>query len=184
MKRYLAVLFALSAVAALALAPGAQAGARMCRGHEATIVGGPGNNHKTGTPGRDVFSLGGGNDVAFGLGGDDIICLGRGSDDAFGQRGADQINGGRGHDFRHKGEKGGGLNGGVGSDRIWGRKGSDTIFGWKGMDRMMGGGADDLIDGFDNTNHNDYLNGGQHDEGDGCAADPGDQRVNCEFAPS
>jgi Ca2+-binding RTX toxin-like protein len=183
-RKILAVAVCLTAAGAISLAPGASAGSRMCMGHEATIVGGPGNNDKEGTPGRDVFSLGAGNDVAFGRGGDDVFCMGEGSDDVFAGRGSDRINGGKGNDFRHKGEKGGGLNGGVGSDRIWGRKGSDTLFGWKGEDRHYGGGGDDLLEGADQVNNNDFLNGGLHREGDGCIADPGDDKVRCELNPS
>jgi Ca2+-binding RTX toxin-like protein len=185
MKRYFAVAFALFAAAGtVSLAPGAHAGARMCGGEVATIVGGPGNNNETGTPGDDVFSLGAGNDVARGKGGDDRICLGKGSDDATGGRGMDWIDGGRGNDFLSKGEKGGGLLGGVGDDQIYGRKGSDFLFGWKGDDRHYGGGGDDFLDGADEVRHNDFLNGGQHREGDGCVADRGDQKIKCELNPS
>jgi Ca2+-binding RTX toxin-like protein len=183
-KPFAVTLSLAAAMAAVSTGITAHAGGRMCFGEEVTILRGPNNNHVEGTPDDDVIFTGDGNDVVFGRGGNDRICLGNGSDDSFGGKGADSITGGRGNDFRAKGEKGGGLNGGVGNDRLFGRKGADSEFGWKGRDRLYGGANDDFLDGVDEVEGNDILDGGRHREGDGCIGDDNDKRLDCEFEPS
>jgi hypothetical protein len=60
-----------------------------CRGHVATVVGGPRPDVLFGTPHRDVIVGKAGDDVLIALGGSDLVC---------GRRGLDTINGGWGFD--------------------------------------------------------------------------------------
>ena len=160
---------------------GAHAGARTCFGEEVTIVRGPADNVVHGTPNDDVISTGAGDDVVWGRGGRDRICLGRGSDDAFGGARTDRIDGGGGNDVATKGEPyGEGLQVMSVNDWIFGRKGVDRAEGGHGADHLFGGGNDDLLNGYDGEDGNDYLNGGQEQNEDTCDAEDNDTFVDCE----
>jgi hypothetical protein len=58
----------------------AAAGGPRCEGKPATIVGTPGDDHLTGTPGRDVIVGLKGDDRVVGRGGRDLVCAGPGKD--------------------------------------------------------------------------------------------------------
>jgi Ca2+-binding RTX toxin-like protein len=87
-----------------------------CKGQQATRVGTGGNDHLTGTAGRDVIATLGGNDKVVGLAGDDLICGGPGKD---------KLNGGAGKDI---------LLGEGGKDKLNGGKTDDVCKGGKGED--------------------------------------------------
>jgi len=145
----------------------AQAGAPMCDGEVATILGTPGNDVLHGTPRNDVIVALGGNDRIFAGDGDDIVCAGPGNDLVKGQRGADRLLGGSGNDKMFGNAKGdvliGGdgrdvLWGGVGPDQIWAGSGNDTVHAGHGNDTAVGGPGDDKLNGSSGA---DDLRGGQ-----------------------
>ena len=63
--------------------------AETCNGLPATIIGTDGNDHRDGTPGKDVFLMKGGDNTVSGLGGDDTACMGTGDDTFTGGPGDD-----------------------------------------------------------------------------------------------
>ena len=88
-KRITATLLACG-MAAVGLTGGAPAhAAETCNGLPATIIGTDGNDHREGTPGKDVFLMKGGDDAVSGLGGDDTACMGAGDDTFTGGGGDD-----------------------------------------------------------------------------------------------
>jgi uncharacterized membrane protein len=124
-----------------------------CLGHDATIVGTPGDDTIVGTPGNDVIHGLDGDDTIHGRGGDDIICGGSGNDTIYGEEGNDTIHGGEDNDF---------ISGGPGNDVLYGTKGDDQLFGDEGNDSLSGGTGNDLLDGGEG---NDTLGGNNGDDG-------------------
>jgi len=109
-----------------------------CRGQQATIVGTPGNDVRTGTRGRDVMLGLEGDDTLRGLAGNDVICGAKGNDRLIGGKGKDTLLGQKGNDK---------LKGGPGKDKLSGKKGKDTLKGGGGNDKLTGGGGRDLCIG-------------------------------------
>ncbi len=164
------------------------AGAVLCNGLPATIIGTNGNDVINGTPGNDVIWAGPGNDTVNGLGGNDVICGGPGNDTLkggsghdvlLGEAGNDKLNGGAGNDkiWGHAGNDtltgGAGkdtLRGGAGHDKLFGDAGDDKLFGDAGNDEIRGGSGNDTVNGAAGNdklwgaNGNDTLNGGAGDD--------------------
>lgn len=109
-----------------------------CRGRDATIVGGHGEDALRGTPRRDVIVARAGDDVVRGRGGNDIVCA---------RRGDDLVRGGSGRDRVHGGAGDGNLRGGAGKDRVSAGTGRDSVRGGRGRDRLMGGADRDELRG-------------------------------------
>lgn len=138
-----------------ALAPGFEDGEEpgppgevpTCRGEEATIAGGPGDDVLPGTPKRDVIVGGAGADEIRGKGGADLICAGPGADHVLGGKGADQISGGAGEDRLYGGRGPDRINGGPGNDLLRGGRGADVLRGGPGRNDISGGPGRDRIDG-------------------------------------
>jgi Ca2+-binding RTX toxin-like protein len=129
----------------------------LCRGFQATLIGGPGPDAIVGTSGRDVILARGGDDsieakgdadVVCGGGGDDVVLGGGGGDDLSGGDGPDTVKGGKGADVV-RGSGGSDLVAGGGAmDRILGKAGGDLVLGGKKADELVGGaGPDDLRGG-------------------------------------
>ncbi|HUP99783.1 MAG TPA: penicillin acylase family protein [Aeromicrobium sp.] len=111
-----------------------------CDGELATIKGGSGADHLSGTAGNDVIFAGDGDDVVNGGGGNDRICGGDGNDTVYGGAGNDYLTGGAGNDQ---------VQGDAGDDALSGGSGRDGLSGGDGNDRLMGGAdADKLAGGF------------------------------------
>jgi Ca2+-binding RTX toxin-like protein len=149
-------------LAVLLLAP-SSAGAASCRGKQATIVGGAGNNVIVGTKDHDVIVGGAGNDRINGKGGHDTVCGGPGNDRIEGNRGSDHLDGGPGNDV---------LEGYRGSDHLYGSSGDDELTGDRGKDTLSGGPGDDYLSGGRGS---DELNG--DGGGDRVFGDTGNDRV-------
>ena len=92
--RWLGAAAVVAAVAVAFPSTSSTAGGPKCKGKQATIVRGDGDNDVTGTNGNDVIVTQGGNDVVFGRGGKDRICTGSGEDAAAGGGGKDLLSGG------------------------------------------------------------------------------------------
>ena len=106
------------------------AGAVMCGGHEATIVGSSESETLEGTPDGDVIHGGLGKDEIFGGGGNDVICGAADADDLSGGPGNDRLFGSTARDT---------LDGGEGHDELRGGSYSDTLAGGPGDDGIFGG---------------------------------------------
>ncbi len=136
------------------LDPGA--GALLCAGLEATIVGGPTGEVLNGTNGNDVIFAGGGDDIVNSGNGHDVVCGGFGDDTITGGNGNDTLHGGDGNDTIAGGngndviDAGDGVNqvdGGSGNDTITTGSGDDTIDGANGNDSVTAGDGADTVDG-------------------------------------
>ena len=149
------------------LDPGA--GALLCGGLEATIVGGP-----TG----DVLNGTSGNDVIFAGGGDDIVNAGSGQDVVCGGAGADTVDGGSGNDTLHGDEGDNTLSGGSGNDTITTGDGDDTITGDTGNDVIDSG---DGVNDVDGGAGNDTISTGAGS--DSVGGDAGSDTVNAGDGP-
>jgi Ca2+-binding RTX toxin-like protein len=110
------------------LDPGA--GALLCGGLEATIVGGPTGEVLNGTNGNDVIFAGGGDDVVNAGNGHDVVCGGFGDDTIDGGNGNDTLHGEDGDDT---------IDGANGNETIGGGPGSNTINGGSGLDTCVNG---------------------------------------------
>jgi predicted extracellular nuclease len=128
------------------LDPGA--GALLCAGLEATIVGGPTADVLNGTNGNDVIFAGGGDDVVNAGNGHDVVCGGFGDDTIDGGNGNDTLHGEDGDDT---------IDGANGSDSVTAGDGADDVDGGSGNDALTGDDGDDTIDG---ANGNDTIDGG------------------------
>jgi predicted extracellular nuclease len=128
------------------LDPGA--GALLCGGLEATIVGGPTGEVLNGTNGNDVIFAGGGDDVVNAGNGHDVVCGGFGDDTIDGGNGNDTLHGEDGDDT---------IDGANGSDSVTAGDGADDVDGGSGNDALTGDDGDDTIDG---ANGNDTIDGG------------------------
>ncbi|CAM3253516.1 calcium-binding protein [Nocardioides dubius] len=111
------------------------------------LVGGPGADKLTGTPGADRISGGGGNDVIAGQGGADALTGGAGNDLIRGDAGNDAVTGGSGGDRLYGGAGNDGLTGDSGNDRLYGDAGADRLSGGTGKDRLVGASGRDRCDG-------------------------------------
>ena len=127
------------------LDPGA--GALLCDGLEATIVGGPTGEVLNGTSGNDVIFAGGGDDIVNAGNGHDVVCGGFGDD---------TIDGGNGNDTLHDDDGANTLSGGGGNDAIDAGSGVDTVTGGAGNDSVTAGDGADAVDG---GSGNDALSG-------------------------
>jgi Ca2+-binding RTX toxin-like protein len=159
----------------VSLGPEAIAGAPMCFGRPATIVGTNGPNRIEGTRGADVIVGRGGADILAGFGGDDRICGNAGNDRVYGMSGRDDMDGQGGRDLVSGNNAVDLVKGGAGSDllfggnhhdRLFGGAGDDTARGMRFDDYVDGGGGDDFLLGADSVDHlfgrggNDLLDGG------------------------
>jgi uncharacterized repeat protein (TIGR01451 family) len=109
-----------------------------CAGHQATILGTPGDDLLTGTAHSDVIVGRAGNDRIFGLGGSDVICARGGFDLVKGGAQSDKILGGSAADR---------LFGNAGGDQLFGQRGRDRLHGGRGPDRLVGGPGSDRCSG-------------------------------------
>jgi len=100
----------------------------------ATINGGDGDDHLSGTRANDTINGGLGNDSLFGWQGDDVIN---------GDDGADTIDGCDGNDTLHGGTGNDSMSGYIGDDKLFGDDGNDTLFGAAGNDTVDGGNGTD-----------------------------------------
>src|SRR3954452_19748391 len=82
----------------------AEAAARTCLGHRATVVGTNRADDLHGPAGDDVIVAKGGNDTVDGRGGNDRICGGGGEDTLLGGTGIDRLSGGTGSDTMDGGD--------------------------------------------------------------------------------
>jgi Ca2+-binding RTX toxin-like protein len=139
-------------------------------------IGGPGNDHFTGTDQADVFYGGDGRDTIQGFRGGDSLCGGADKDLIFGGRGPDLINGQRGSDGANTPRAE--LRGGDGRDEVLGRSGNDFIKLGPGRDFGHGNSGDDRVNGIDDVGH-DVVDGGDGN-GDVCFGDLGDKFFGCE----
>lgn len=143
-RRSTVVMFlVLGGIAVTLPASPAEAGAPLCQGRRATIVGeNASNTAKTinGTEGPDVIVGLRGQDIIFGRGGNDLICAGGGIDVLYGGAGADRLYGGDGADN---------LSGGPGRDRLFGGldglEPGDQGSVVRGGDTLSGGPGDDFL---------------------------------------
>jgi Ca2+-binding RTX toxin-like protein len=101
----------------------------------ATILGGDGDDHLSGTRTDDSIDGGAGNDSLFGWQGNDSIT---------GDAGADTIDGCDGNDT---------LRGGIGNDSMSGFIGDDSLFGDDGNDTLFGAAGNDTVDGGNGTDN-------------------------------
>ncbi len=131
----------LAAIAAALASPASAA--PKCRGQNATIVRGNGDDVVFGTPGHDVIVTRGGDDEIDGLGGKDRICAGGDSDTVEGGDKVDIIRGGSGGDVLSGGEDRDLLDGGNGPDHMEGDDPGLPII----ADDLNGGDGDDDIFG-------------------------------------
>ncbi|HXJ66705.1 MAG TPA: calcium-binding protein, partial [Actinomycetota bacterium] len=146
--------------------------------HLNQVVGTAGADTLSGTDGPDVICGLGGDDTLSGLGGDDILLGGGGNDTLSGGAGLDKAIGGKGNDT-FAGDTGNDLlQGGPGNDTVNGNDGADVVIGNKGADHLFGDAGNDTLRGVDNVHANDALDGGAGT--DGCHADKGDTKANCE----
>ena len=162
---------AVSAAAALAVAPlqaGLAYGADL---PDCTITMTAASETYSGTEGNDVICTGGGDDKVFALGGDDIVIvqgsgtvqvdLGYGDDVFYGGIGLSQyhaiVKGGEGDDELHGTPGNDEIDGEGGDDEIFGGEGIDTIYGGYGNDFLQGDNGADVIHG---EAGDDDLNGG------------------------
>jgi Ca2+-binding RTX toxin-like protein len=100
----------------------------------ATILGGDGDDHLSGTRADDSIDGGAGNDSLFGWQGNDSITGDDGSDTIDGCDGNDTLRGGIGNDS---------MSGFIGDDSLFGDDGNDTLFGAAGNDTVDGGAGTD-----------------------------------------
>jgi Ca2+-binding RTX toxin-like protein len=105
----------------------------MCLGHEATIVGTPGDDDLVGTDGPDVIVGLRGKDAIAGRGGPDLICGGPGDDDRDTPLPGDVFAGRAG------------LDGGADADLVFGGWGDDQLHGSDDKDRLLGGSGNDAL---------------------------------------
>ena len=140
----------------------------VCLGRPATIIGTPGDDILTGTPGNDVMVGLEGDDVILAKAGNDIVCGGPGDDFIDGGGGRDVLLGQDGDDF---------IRGRRGNDRLYGGRGRDVLAGGPGRDRLVGSRGQDVLlggPGWDAHNcgrHYDFANGGSGTDS---------ARANCE----
>ena len=114
------------------------------------IIGGDGNNNKTGTPGNDCFYLFGGNDTAKGLQGHDKIEGDAGADNLFGGCGPNNCSPSDVQDL---------IYGGQGSDELHGQGGDDFLYAGGGGDALYGENGDDTL-AARNSYRGDFVDGG------------------------
>ena len=147
------------------------------------IAGGPGFDDLNGGPVPSGRSAGA--DVLLGGKNHDHLCdnwcfrflaegeTGTGPDDRlYGGLGADLLITTAGNDLSDGGAGGDTLGGGFGDTNP-----SELVP--RGRDTYHGRGGDDTIEAADGVSGNDSVNGGPHTTGDDCAADRGDDVVNC-----
>lgn len=135
--RVIVLTVTLAVTAVLVVLPGhAEARTFTCRGHEATIVGTPGDDTLYGTDGDDVIVSRGGDDIVFSGGGDDVVCAGVGDDIVFAGEGDDLVAAGGGDDF---------VYGGPGADVLRGGAGDDVLEGGPGRTRAAGNAGNDEL---------------------------------------
>ncbi|MDK3018113.1 M10 family metallopeptidase [Pseudodonghicola flavimaris] len=109
--------------------------------------GGDGDDHLTGSGGKNLLSGGRGADDLRGRGGNDVLRGGLDDDTLFGGSGKDTLKGDGGND-RMIGDGGDDtLKGGSGRDLLNGKAGKDTLLGGNGNDTLKGGLGADILKG-------------------------------------
>lgn len=137
------------------------------------IDGGTGDDETHGAGGDDTLNGGAGNDSVHGDDGDDDIHGGTGDDNLMGHNdddvlhgddGDDSLQGSAGDDQLHGDDGDDALQGGLGDDSLDGGTGADTLFGGWGNDTINGIVDDEGVDGIQDSDIGDYLNGGGGDD--------------------
>lgn len=154
--------FSLVAIEPVDMAP-AKAGAPLCFGEHADIIGTRAADHLVGTAETDVIVGLKGDDRINGAGGRDRICAGSSNDHVNGGRRGDLVRGGAGEDQLLGGAGSDHLDGGPDRDRIAGGHGqedADTVVGGSGHDSLKGGDGRFRDDALFGGTGDDYLDGG------------------------
>lgn len=120
-----------------------------------TLYGGIGDDSVHGDDGDDELYGGAGDDEMFGHNDDDVMRGGAGDDSLQGSAGDDKLSGDEGDDA---------LQGGLGNDTLDGGAGHDALFGGWGNDVLSGVVDDPDVEGIQDSDARDFLNGGGGDD--------------------